>query len=1181
MAILANDIKLLKSEVMSDVPEGGGGVTGQLVVDGQSNNMFDDVSTLDRVYGAVHVRKIFGAVQTADRDKYYGAHAIISKLPGDAKLGVNLFATADWFDRRPDATGRVQNYRAQGPLYNGFLWGTQYQGSRAVTLFQSVTAPLPGIGDVLMLVASGGSQYIRIVNFSHSEQDFTDDKGAYTRRVVELEISDVLSRDFVGAQMSRLDNLSPSATIFKTVIANAARYYSARPLALAAQLGDLEVKVDTVYSQVVPASQAERALVDQAAATIVTPLIDAAQADTSFSTSTTWTAGDTVYLGAPCLPGSLTVTGGATLTDSAGKIKSGDTTVGIIDYAQGVISFSASAPGYAGGKTVSFRPAAAPVNSGNTASIKVTAANRGYVYALTLIPPPKPNALTVRYRALGNWYAMTDNGAGALVADEPGIGAGTVNYGTGSVSITAAAYPDVDTDIIFTWSQSADYFNRSANVVGKAAFRIVLPSADKGLAPETLVITWNDGAARAATGDAAGAINGDATGSLDPAAGEIAFSPNVLPAVGVTFAFAYAVATLHTKLLPAVATAGTVDTLNVSDTDLYPGSVRVEWQAPWSAETGLIVPIASGAVRRWRVDNGVGNWTVGDGGINYATGTLTVDYAGNVPYKAAQFGKGTDYPTEAWSKTIRGVTYSGNINGAQVTGFSNHVAAQGAPDQYTVTYRKLAATNGSAATLTATELLVDLSLDSDESIIPGSVLFALGGRTYFDRNGQLYYGIERSSGVATPAGTVDYASGLCLITNWPVGQSPSVSLLGLATQYAFHPVEAITFNVSAAPVKVGVFQVRATPVDGMGDLLASADNQGVINTDDVWGYIDYETGVVKVRFGEMVDAAFEMTKPWYVADNVVDGKIWKPRLVYAESVIYTTVSYTYLPLSAAILGLDPVRLPADGRVPVYQPGDVVVVLNDQTTVGTFASGATTDLGRVRIAKLTVRDLGGNPLPVEKYTADMDAGTITWGDLSGVSQPLTIVDRIEDMAVLTDVQITGQLALSQPLSHDFTANNTLVANAVIWGTLYARTSTPFDQQAWTNVWSDSVIGSGVAAQYNHTQYPIAVDNLSAIQERWAVIFTSANAFNLIGEHVGQIASGNTSADCQPINPNTGLPYFTIPYQGWGAGWSGGNVLRFNTYAANAPLWVIQAVAQGAALDDDYTFALEIRGDVDTP
>ncbi|WP_292363024.1 hypothetical protein, partial [Methylophaga sp. UBA1464] len=204
------------------------------------------------------------------------------------------------------------------------------------------------------------------------------------------------------------------------------------------------------------------------------------------------------------------------------------------------------------------------------------------------------------------------------------------------------------------------------------------------------------------------------------------------------------------------------------------------------------------------------------------------------------------------------------------------------------------------------------------------------------------------------------------------------------------------------------------------------------------------------------------------------------------------------------------------------------------------------------------------------------------DLSGVSQPLTITDRIEDMAVLTDVQITGRLGLSQPLTHDYELGETLVSNAIVYGDMFARTSVPFDQQTWTGVWSDQRIGSDTVGQYNNGQYPIEVDNASAIQERWALIFTSANTVNVVGENVGQILSAvSISSDISPINPNTSQPYFTLPSEGWGAGWSSGNVLRFNTIAANAPVWIIQSIAQGEATDDNYTFCLEIRGDIDTP
>lgn len=61
MPIQSDDIKLLQSAVMADVPEGGGGATGIDIIDGQSNNIFPDTSTDDRAGGRFQLRKIFGA----------------------------------------------------------------------------------------------------------------------------------------------------------------------------------------------------------------------------------------------------------------------------------------------------------------------------------------------------------------------------------------------------------------------------------------------------------------------------------------------------------------------------------------------------------------------------------------------------------------------------------------------------------------------------------------------------------------------------------------------------------------------------------------------------------------------------------------------------------------------------------------------------------------------------------------------------------------------------------------------------------------------------------------------------------------------------------------------------------------------------------------------------------------
>ena len=105
------------------------------------------------------------------------------------------------------------------------------------------------------------------------------------------------------------------------------------------------------------------------------------------------------------------------------------------------------------------------------------------------------------------------------------------------------------------------------------------------------------------------------------------------------------------------------------------------------------------------------------------------------------------------------------------------------------------------------------------------------------------------------------------------------------------------------------------------------------------------------------------------------------------------------------------------------------------------------------------------------------------------------------------------------------------------------------------------------------------NDSAVDQRWAVIFTSSTAFDLVGETVGQIASGTTSGNLAPVNAQTGKTYFTLQSAGWGSGWSTGDTVRFNTIGANAPMWAIRTTLQGPAEEPDDQFILEVRGDAD--
>jgi hypothetical protein len=53
------DVKLLASQRLTDNPDGGGLMTSTEIVDGVVNNLWPDVSRVDRAYGVVNLRKLY------------------------------------------------------------------------------------------------------------------------------------------------------------------------------------------------------------------------------------------------------------------------------------------------------------------------------------------------------------------------------------------------------------------------------------------------------------------------------------------------------------------------------------------------------------------------------------------------------------------------------------------------------------------------------------------------------------------------------------------------------------------------------------------------------------------------------------------------------------------------------------------------------------------------------------------------------------------------------------------------------------------------------------------------------------------------------------------------------------------------------------------------------------------
>jgi hypothetical protein len=111
-------------------------------------------------------------------------------------------------------------------------------------------------------------------------------------------------------------------------------------------------------------------------------------------------------------------------------------------------------------------------------------------------------------------------------------------------------------------------------------------------------------------------------------------------------------------------------------------------------------------------------------------------------------------------------------------------------------------------------------------------------------------------------------------------------------------------------------------------------------------------------------------------------------------------------------------------------------------------------------------------------------------------------------------------------------------------------------------------------------PDPVTNRGALTERWVVRFTNSTSFEVIGENVGVIATGNTSADCAPNNPATGVPYFPARAGlGQRLGHRQRAALQHHRRAVPGLGGAHRPAGPESVPDDNFT--LLIRGDVDTP
>ena len=587
MPIQQDNIKFLESQVMDDVPEGGGASTGTQIIDGEMNNIFEDISDTDRAYGRFNLRKIFLGVESLDTSLFGGAKTVITALPIDESISYTLFATGDPFDVRSEAADRVESYLYKSTTWGGYLNENHISGMTAISVIQKVGSALPPIGKTLCLVQDEGEpsekeQYVRVIDVSATDVTFEDDRDTFQRMIVTLTLSDALRFDFNGHTVSRTDaryGYTNKTRIRDTRVADATRYYSSQPLTEAADIGDLTVMAGSIYTQLVPSAQSETPLVNKTLSPTVTQMRAISESPLSLPILGAIGSGLLMELPTGIYQGSLTITRGAyTFTDDGdGVLLNGVTEIGSVEYETGEIRFTASAPTVTSGtNTVAFTPAVVVSQQAHTKALDVTVENRRLNWTETLLPRPDRGSLVISYMALGNWYVLQDDGNGMISGTDPSLGAGTISYVTGGMLLSLGALPDADSKIIMSWGSPAHYVNRadSEDINSDIEVRFSLGESIK---PTEFTLTWTSGAAtKTATADAAGVITGHADGYINYSSGEFEVTTTLAPDAATSFTVTAKKQTQVMVIKNSVAAPGGVATIDLEEA-ILPGTLRCEW----------------------------------------------------------------------------------------------------------------------------------------------------------------------------------------------------------------------------------------------------------------------------------------------------------------------------------------------------------------------------------------------------------------------------------------------------------------------------------------------------------------------------------------------------------------------------------------------------------------------------
>lgn len=283
-------------------------------------------------------------------------------------------------------------------------------------------------------------------------------------------------------------------------------------------------------------------------------------------------------------------------------------------------------------------------------------------------------------------------------------------------------------------------------------------------------------------------------------------------------------------------------------------------------------------------------------------------------------------------------------------------------------------------------------------------------------------------------------------------------------------------------------------------------------------------------------------------------------------------------IDAPWLGLNTAQLPNNGLVNVFnQDGQVIVLNRERTELASLTPSATistlTDADYIDISDAT----GASLYTVENthYSYDKATGNITLGtDFSSFTAPFVLTAVKGELATVTKVNAT-ELRLLTGLKFSY-PQGALVASVQVLGDLGALAFDGRSQSAWNNDFAQN--GAAGSSSLNFAQHPIVLNNKGAINQRWAVVFSSTSAFTVFGETVGSVGSGDTLNDFAPINALHNEPFFVLPSAALAGGLQPGECYLFETKAAAKPIMLSRAISPGHSNIEFDSSTLAFRGSI---